>query len=102
MRMSTSTAYVLGQSERAAHRLTIQDEQFATVSEQLLDSLSIQSDWRVVEFGCGRGGCSRRVARRLGRRGTLVGVDSSADLLNHAKRELDAMGGPRFEPICAN
>ncbi len=100
--MSTSQEYVLGQSARAAHRLAIQDEQFATVSEQLLDSLAIKPDWRIIEFGCGPGGFSKRIARRLGPKGTLVGVDSSADLLAHAKASLEAMGGARFEPVCTN
>jgi ubiquinone/menaquinone biosynthesis C-methylase UbiE len=100
--MSTAMDYVLGHSDQAAHRLTIQDEQFATVSEQLLDSLAIQPGWRIVEFGCGPGGFSKRVIRRLGPGGTLVGIDSSAGLLEHAKTVLAGSGSARFEPVCAN
>ena len=40
--MEESAKYVLGQSERAAHRLAIQDEQFAEVSERLLDELDLK------------------------------------------------------------
>ncbi len=83
--MKESSEYVLGQSERAARRLAIQDEQFAAVSERLLDELDLPPGWRVVELGCGPGAFSRRVLRRLGPGGVLVGVDSSADLLCRRK-----------------
>ena len=98
--MTRPSEYVLGQSDRAAHRLAIQDEQFAQVSERLLDELAVQPAWRVVELGCGPGAFSKRVLRRLGPQGVLVGVDASADLLNHAKANLAASG--RFQTVCAD
>ncbi|CAN5586253.1 hypothetical protein BH10PLA2_BH10PLA2_09300 [soil metagenome] len=100
--MSASQDYVLGQSARAAHRLSIQDEQFADVSEHLLDSLAIQLDWRIVELGCGPGGFSKRIARRLGAGGVLVSVDASAELLGHARTALGTAGPAKFEPVYAD
>lgn len=100
--MASSAEYVLGQSERAAHRLAIQDEQFARVSECLLDELSLAPDWRIVELGCGPGGFSRRILRRLGTGGKLVGVDASAELLAQATKALAGVGPARFEPVCAD
>jgi ubiquinone/menaquinone biosynthesis C-methylase UbiE len=100
--MEESARYVLGQSERAAHRLAIQDEQFAEVSERLLDELDLKPAWRVVELGCGPGGFSRRILRRLGPNGILVAVDSSAALLEQATSALSAIAAGRFEPVCAN
>jgi ubiquinone/menaquinone biosynthesis C-methylase UbiE len=94
--------YVLGQSERAAYRLAIQDEQFANVSEQLLDELCLLPTWRIVELGCGPGAFSRRVMRRLDAGGVLVGVDSSAELLAQAAKALVSAGAARFEPVCAD
>ena len=64
--MSGSPGYVLGQSADAARRLAIQDAHFAEVSERLLDELAIRPHDRVVELGCGPGGFSRRILRRLG------------------------------------
>ena len=93
--MTRPSEYVLGQSDRAAHRLAIQDEQFAQVSERLLDELDLRPNWRIVEPGCGPGAFSKRVLRRLGPEGVLVGVDASADLLNHARANLAASG--RFQ-----
>jgi ubiquinone/menaquinone biosynthesis C-methylase UbiE len=100
--MSASKEYVLGQSARAAHRLAIQDEQFADVSEQLLDSLDIKHDWRIVEMGCGPGGFSKRIARRLGAGGVLVSVDASTELLAHARTALGSCGPAKFEPVQAD
>jgi len=94
--------YVLGQSERAARRLAIQDALFAEVSEKLLDELSLRPGDRVVELGCGPGGFSRRILRRLGEDGVLVGVDASAELLAQAKKGLSGAGPARFEPVVAD
>lgn len=77
--------YVLGQSSQAARRLEIQDAHFAEPSELLLDDLQLRPSDRVVELGCGAGSFSRRVLRRLGRGGVLVGVDASAGLLEQAQ-----------------
>jgi ubiquinone/menaquinone biosynthesis C-methylase UbiE len=93
---------VLGQSEKAARRLAIQDAHLAEVSEKLLDRLALRASDRVVELGCGPGGMSRRILRRLGRDGVLVGVDASADLLAQATRELAGAGPARFEPVACD
>jgi ubiquinone/menaquinone biosynthesis C-methylase UbiE len=97
-----SPEYVLGQSEKAAQRLAIQDAHFAEVSELLLEELSLRPDERVVELGCGPGSFSRRVLRRLGPGGVLVGVDSSPELLAQARKELAGAGLARFESVTAD
>jgi ubiquinone/menaquinone biosynthesis C-methylase UbiE len=94
--------YVLGQSEKAVRRLAIQDAHFAEVSEKLLDELPLRSGDRVVELGCGPGGFSRRIMRRLNKDGVLVGVDSSAELLAQASMDLTGIGAARFEPVVAD
>jgi ubiquinone/menaquinone biosynthesis C-methylase UbiE len=100
--MSESHGYVLGQSERAARRLEIQDDHFAEPSERLLDELALRPTDRVVELGCGPGGMSRRILRRLGAGGVLVGVDGSAGLLEQALASLSSAGPARFEPVLAD
>lgn len=100
--MTEARGYVLGQSERAARRLEIQDAHFADASERLLDDLALRPRDRVVEIGCGPGGFSRRILRRLGEGGVLVGVDASEGLLAQAGAAL-ADGGPaRFAPVLAD
>lgn len=100
--MTPSQPYILGQSISAARRLEIQDAHFADVSEQLLDDLAPRSTDRVVEFGCGPGGFSRRILRRLGAGGVLVGVDASEGLLSQARDALAGASSARFEPVLAD
>src|ERR1700676_4441691 len=100
--MTEAQGYILGQSERAARRLEIQDGHFADASERLLDDLALRPQDRVVEIGCGPGGFSRRILRRLGAGGVLVGVDSSAGLLAQARTLLAGQGPARFEPVLAD
>jgi ubiquinone/menaquinone biosynthesis C-methylase UbiE len=94
--------YVLGQSARAARRLEIQDAHFAETSERLLDELALRPDDRVVELGCGAGSFSRRIFRRLGTGGVLVGVDRTEGLLAQARDALAGTGAARFEPVLAD
>jgi ubiquinone/menaquinone biosynthesis C-methylase UbiE len=72
------------------------------VSERLLDDLELRPQDRVVELGCGAGSFSRRVLRRLGAGGVLVGVDVSAGLLQQAQAALAGQGPARFEPVQAD
>jgi ubiquinone/menaquinone biosynthesis C-methylase UbiE len=100
--MDNEQGYVLGQSERAARRLEIQDTHFAAPSEQLLDDLALRPGDRVVELGCGPGGFSRRLLARLGPGGVLVGVDASEGLLAQARAALAGAGPAQFEPVLAD
>lgn len=100
--MSTTSDYVLGQNTDAARRLDIQDLQFAQVSEQLLDDVNLRPDARVVEIGIGAGGFTRRILRRLGPQGVLVGVDRTAGLLEQARASLAGTSAARFEPVLAD
>ncbi|HEX3149012.1 MAG TPA: methyltransferase domain-containing protein [Gemmataceae bacterium] len=98
--MSEPTGYVLGQARDAGRRLEIQDQQFAGPSERLLDELVLKPGDRVVELGCGPGGMTRRILRRLGTAGVVVGVDGSQGLLDQARAALAGLG--RFETVVAN
>src|SRR5713226_1999110 len=100
--MTSAHGYILGQSADAARRLHIQDAHFADTSERLLDDLALRPHDRVVELGCGPGGFSRRVLRRLGAGGVLVGVDASEGLLAQARSALQGSGPARFEPVLAD
>lgn len=98
----SETGYVLGQSERAARRLELQDRHFAVPSESLLDALAIQANDRVVELGCGPGAFTKRIVKRLGSGGVVVSVDASATLLEEAKKTLAGSGPGRVEFVQAD
>ncbi|MBI1831972.1 MAG: methyltransferase [Planctomycetes bacterium] len=97
--MTQASEYILGHSPDAARRLAIQDAHFADTSEKLLDDLALRPGDRIVEFGCGPGGFSRRILARLGDAGVLVGVDASEGLLKQATGMLD---DNRFRPTLAD
>jgi ubiquinone/menaquinone biosynthesis C-methylase UbiE len=100
--MPAAREYVLGQNTDAARRLEIQDAQFAEVSELLLVEIQLRPGDRVVEIGSGAGGFSRRILRRLGAGGVLVGVDYTAGLLEQARAKLAGCSAARFEPVLAD
>src|SRR5262249_61011576 len=96
--MTEAQGYVRGQSARAARRLEIQDAHFAEASERLLDELPLRPNDRVVELGSGPGGFSRRILRRIGAGGVLVGVDCSEGLLDQARGALAGLRPARLQP----
>ncbi len=98
----SDTGYVLGQSACAARRLALQDRHFAAPSEALLDALALAPTDRVVELGCGPGGMTKRIVKRLGAGGVVVGVDASAGLLEQAKQALAGTGPGRHEFLRAD
>src|SRR5437899_10289869 len=100
--MPAARDYVLGESERAARRLAIQDAHFGAVSERLIDDLAVRPGDRVVELGCGPGGFSRRILKRLGAGGVLVAVDSSQGLLTQAQANTAGISAARFDPVRAD
>ncbi|MHB8736687.1 MAG: class I SAM-dependent methyltransferase [Terriglobales bacterium] len=102
MVVNDERSYVLGQSEAAARRLEVQDAHFAEASERLLEELALRPGDHVVELGCGPGAFSRRVLRRLGAGGVLVGVDATEGLLAQAHSALTGSGPARFEPVKAD
>ncbi|MCH2125613.1 MAG: class I SAM-dependent methyltransferase [Pirellulaceae bacterium] len=97
-----SLDYALGNSVSAAQRLELQDKQFATVSEQLLDDLDIGLADQVIELGIGPGTFGRRVLNRLGPTGRLMGVDYTPTLLEQATTRLTRDGDTRFEPVLSD
>jgi ubiquinone/menaquinone biosynthesis C-methylase UbiE len=100
--MNTVQGYVLGDSARAGRRLEIQDAHFAEVSERLLDDLAIRPNDRIVELGCGAGGLSKRILKRLGEGGVLVAIDRTQGLLDQCRTYVAGIGKARFEPLLAD
>ncbi|HWB10967.1 MAG TPA: methyltransferase domain-containing protein [Pirellulales bacterium] len=91
------SAYALGASADAARRLEVQDAQFAAISERLLDRLCLQTSDRVVELGIGAGSFSRRILRRLGGGGSLIGVDKTQGLLDQVAQYVQGISDARVE-----
>lgn len=97
-----SRPYALGTTAHAARRLEIQDLLVDEISERLLDLLEIRLDDQVVELGTGAGSFAMRVLRRLGPRGSLLGLDFSREMLDQAADRLRATQGPRVDLVLAD
>lgn len=96
------SGYALGASAEAARRLEVQDAQFAAVSEKLLDRLNVEPGDRVVELGVGAGSFTRRILRRLGPRGCLVGLDKTQGLLNQAAERVKGISEATIKLVLAD
>jgi len=58
-------------------------------AEGVLDRMSLRGDETVLDAGCGSGRVTRQLLRRLPR-GRVVAVDSSEEMVEHARQALPA------------
>ncbi|SMG00579.1 class I SAM-dependent methyltransferase [Burkholderia singularis] len=77
------------------------DQMFAPLEALLVDAVRVSGARRVLDVGCGTGGTTLAVARRLGDAGSCVGIDVSVPMIvaacARAKRE-----GARASFVCAD
>jgi ubiquinone/menaquinone biosynthesis C-methylase UbiE len=60
--------------------------QLAPVQTRLLEMAAIRPGERVLDVACGTGLVTRRVARQVGERGTVVGVDVAGKMVAYAQQ----------------
>jgi SAM-dependent methyltransferase len=70
----------------------VMDPTLAPLGEAAMDALSIASGDRVIEIGCGCGGTTLELARRVGAAGRVLGVDVSEPMLARAAERVAASG----------
>lgn len=89
---SASSAYALGDSDRALDRLGHLSRLYGEVTATWLDSLGLQPGMSVVDLGCGRGDMTLALAALVGPTGTVTGVDVAARPLSAARRAAEQAG----------
>jgi SAM-dependent methyltransferase len=72
------------------------DQILQPFQDLLVDAISTESPRRVLDVGCGTGGTTLAIARRLGRHGACTGVDISEPMLAAARARAE---GERTPPI---
>ena len=77
------------------------DQLFEPLEELLASSAAAAAPTRVLDVGCGTGGTTVAVARRLGAHGSCLGLDISEPMLA-AARARAARAGARAEFVCAD
>lgn len=66
-------------------------------SEAIFPSLPVKRGERVLDVGCGFGDTAIKLARLVGPRGEVVGVDCCDAFLDYARREIDKAGLSNIE-----
>jgi len=94
--MSQAT-YILGSSPRELSRLSLQARIIGSTTERLLRQAGIRRGMRVLDLGCGAGDVSMLAAELVGRPGSVVGIDRSAEAIERARARVDENGFERID-----
>jgi len=85
-------SYALGNTQPEHERLARQAEIFDPLTERMFREAGIGPGQRVLELGSGAGDVAMLVARIVGPTGEVVGVERSADSIEHATSRVAAAG----------
>ena len=93
-RADGSSEYTIRGGRADADRLARQAEVMAGATGALLDAIGVQPGWACLDVGCGDGQVSVELARRVGRTGRVMGVDSDAQAIELAREAAEASEAP--------
>jgi len=85
--MSDSTHYVIRGGSAGRERLRMLSRVMHPTSSSLFDRLALHEGQSCLDVGCGGGDATLELARRVGPRGRVVGVDIDATKLELARAE---------------
>ena len=77
-------SYLLDAIATERERLRVQAEAWRPATERMLDSIGVEEGWRCLDLGCGAEGVLGSLARRVGRAGSVIGLDIDPALLAQA------------------
>jgi ubiquinone/menaquinone biosynthesis C-methylase UbiE len=85
MRHANADGYALSTGPGAAIRLQLLDQIFGPTTRELLFDVGLERAVRVADIGCGTGLVATWIGERLRERGSVTGVDASAEQLAVAR-----------------
>jgi len=88
----STTYYAMGRSANETRRLMLQSELYAEHTDHLLVRAGLAPGMRVLEVGCGAGDVSMQAARLVGPTGSVIGIDTDAEVLAVARRRTAEAG----------
>jgi ubiquinone/menaquinone biosynthesis C-methylase UbiE len=88
MDASSDPKYALAQREAEYERLGRQADRDDGWTDRLFRAAGIGPGMRVLDVGCGAGHVSTLVARLVGPKGSVVGIDREADVLEYAREHV--------------
>ncbi len=84
--------YILGSDDEELRRLATQHEVWSRSAHRLWDRAGFGAGDAILDLGCGPGYTTIDLARRVGRRGRVVGIDSSRRFVGHLEAQAQAAG----------
>src|SRR5262245_50412682 len=70
------------------------DQMFKPLEDLLVEAVLTRSASRVLDVGCGTGSTTLAIARRLGAKGSCVGIDISDPMIDAARARAEQEGTP--------
>jgi SAM-dependent methyltransferase len=83
-----SATYAMHVGSDDSERLRLLGQFYDPNSDAFLESAGVTQEDSIVDVGCGHGGVTDRMARRVGETGTVYAVDASADQIRIARAAL--------------
>ena len=87
--MSGSSEYIHGNSPEEQHRLSLLND---ILNESCLRELNLRQGEKVLDLGSGLGQLTRLIARTVGSKGHVVGIERDRDQILQANRLADGSG----------
>lgn len=81
-----SGRYPIERRDGEIERLLLQADAIAPDAEIMLDRIGVGAGWHCLDLGCGPGGITALLSRRVGAAGGVVGLDSDPVFLDYARR----------------
>src|SRR3954451_7614013 len=85
MAITYSGHYPIERRAGEIERLHVQSAAFARDVEVMLDLIGVRESWSCVDLGCGPGGITEAISRRVGPAGCVIGLDKDGPFLEHAR-----------------
>lgn len=100
--MPVNDQYALGRTRREYARLARQSAIFSPLTQRLFDNAGIAPGMRVLDLGSGAGDVCLMLARLVGPRGSVVGLDHDPAAVEHARERAAAAGFTNIEFVASD
>jgi len=85
-----SGRYPIERRKGEIERLLAQAEAIAADAEIMLERIGVAAGWRCLDLGCGPGGITGLLSKRVGAAGRVLGLDADPAFLDYARHEKPA------------
>jgi SAM-dependent methyltransferase len=85
--ISSSTVYILATGAQDVERLRLLNQVYGPASHAVLRQAGLAEGLRVAEIGCGTGNVTCWIARQIGQRGAVIGIDKNQPQIEQARRQ---------------